>query len=119
MGDYDKALEFHDLAISETKQSFITLNSFSVIDDFQYRKADTLHASGRHQEAIDLLAVVLKRNPLYAQCLVLKAKALRALGDEQAAMTSLQQASSVWEQADPDFKDLVALEELKQQWSVE
>jgi len=119
MGDYEKALEFHDLAISETKQSFITLNSFSVIDDFQYRKADTLHASGRHQEAIDLLAVVLKRNPLYAQCLVLKAKALRALGDEQAAMASLQQASSVWEQADPDFKDLVALEELKQQWSVE
>jgi len=119
MGDYEKALEFHDLAISETKQSFITLNSFSVIDDFQYRKADTLHASGRHQEAIDLLAVVLKRNPLYAQCLVLKAKALRALGDEQAAIASLQQASSVWEQADPDFKDLVDLEELKQQWSVE
>ena len=119
LGDYEKALEFHDLAIKETKQSFLTLNSFSVIDDFQYRKSDTLHAAGRHQDAIDLLDEVLNRNPLYAQCLVLKAKAQQALGEEQAALASLQQASTWWEQADSDFKDMVAMEELKQQWSVE
>jgi tetratricopeptide (TPR) repeat protein len=111
-GDFKLAIELHDQAIHKSNQSILTLNTLHVVDEMTYQKAITLYESEQYEASIELLDGVLIRNPLFAQCLVVKAKNLIALGDSVAATEVIEQAQQIWHNADADFKDNNELTEL-------
>jgi tetratricopeptide (TPR) repeat protein len=84
------------------------------LDELKYQKAKTLHAAQQHEEALSILADILHRNPLFGQCMVLKAQVHLALGDEAAAMAAIEQAKALWQTADPayvEYQQLLSLEQ--------
>ena len=113
-GDFELAIDLHDQAISKSNQSILTLNTLHVVDEMTYQKAITLYENDQYEASIELLDGVLIRTPLFAQCLVVKAKNLIALGDSEAAIEVIEQAQNIWQLADADFKDNNELLALKQ-----
>jgi len=109
-GDIEQALKLHDQAIEESRQSFLTLQNFYILDEFMMQKAKTLAAAARYDEALELLDQVIKRNPLFAQCQVEKARILHLDGEDEAALDVINQVKDIWQMADPDFKDWLDLQ---------
>ena len=109
-GDIEQALKLHDQAIEESRQSFLTLQNFYILDEFMMQKAKTLAAAARYDEALELLDRVIKRNPLFAQCQVEKARILHLDGEDEAALDVINQVKDIWQMADPDFKDWLDLQ---------
>ncbi|MCB1582291.1 MAG: tetratricopeptide repeat protein [Xanthomonadales bacterium] len=112
-GDYEAAIRLHDEAITESKQSFITLNSLAALDEMIYEKAATLFAQGEYGAIPKTLEDVLKRNPLHGRAWLLKAKALVELGQTEQAGQVLLKVKKLWSQADSQFSHLADLAELE------
>ena len=117
-GEYELALEWHDKALRESKQSFVTLNALIVVDELYRQKALTLYSAGRYEDTIEILENTVQRNPLFAQCLVLQGKAMVQIGNYDEARKLVARVEEIWQQADPQFSDLKKLEELKHMLSI-
>jgi len=101
--DFAAAIQLHDQAIDLAQQSFLHLNSLHLLDELMYQKAKTLHVAGEHEDALSILDEILHRNPLYGQCMMLKAEVHQAMGDDDLAMAAIAQAKTLWQQADPEY----------------
>jgi len=113
-GDYEAAIEFHNQAIAESKQSFVTLNSLLVLDDLLYQKALTLYEMGQYGGVTDSLEVVLKRNPLNGQVMLLKSKVLIKQNKVKQAKELIDQVKQLWSNADPSYIHLKQLSEVEE-----
>jgi tetratricopeptide (TPR) repeat protein len=114
--DYPKALDFYNQAIEESKQSFVILVSTNEIDSIINRKAETLIAMEKYQEAIKSLDVVLMRTPIQATSHFLKAKAYVALKQLQKAHEEIIATEQIWKNSDKDFVDYQEFTQFKQQY---
>lgn len=112
-GEYEQAIELHDQAIAESKQSFLTLNTIHVLDDMLHKKAITLHEMGQHAAALETLQLVLKRNPLLGQVKLLAAESHIALGQLGEAEKLIDEVKLLWADANSNFKHLVDLQEVE------
>ncbi len=112
--DYPKALEYYNQAIDESKQSFIILMTTNEIDTIINKKAETLIAMEKYQEAIKSLDVVLMRTPMQATSHFLKAKAYVALNQMQKAREEIIATEQIWENSDKDFIDYQEFIQFKQ-----
>ncbi|MGJ8663841.1 MAG: tetratricopeptide repeat protein [Marinicella sp.] len=115
LGSYEQALKMHDQAINESKQSVLTLNTLQVIDEFNYQKAITLYEAEQYDEAIELMEDNIRRNPLFAQSYVIKAKALTQLEKFEEAQLVIDQVNEIWMKADPEYKDVQEFSSLKEE----
>jgi tetratricopeptide (TPR) repeat protein len=109
-GEIEEALRLHELAIEESKQSFLNLQSYYILDELTLQKAKTLAVAERYDEALELLDLVIKRNPLFAQCQIEKARILHLDGDDEKALEVINQVRGIWQKADPDFIDFIEFE---------
>lgn len=112
-GNYEEAIKLHDQAITESKQSFVTLDSLHVLDDLLFQKALTLFETGQYSAAVDSLEDVLQRNPLNGQVMLLKSKALIQQNKTPQAKELINQVKQLWINADAEFKDLQQLIEVE------
>ncbi len=112
-GEFEAAIDLHDQAINESRQSFLTLNSLHIIDELMYQKAMTLFEAAEYDEALEILDDTLRRNPLFGQSHLLKAKVLHATGELEAAQQAIEKSKSIWHLADAEFKDLLELKEFE------
>ena len=98
-------MEFFNQAIDESTQSFVSLITTNEVDSFINRKAQTLIAMQKYDEAIKNLDVVLMRKPMNAVSHFLKAKAFVAKGESLKAQQEINAADKIWKNADKDFID--------------
>jgi tetratricopeptide (TPR) repeat protein len=112
-GHYEEALELHDRALDESRQSILTLQNYFILDEFMLQKAKTLAAAKRYDEALELLDEVIKRNPLFAQCQIEKARILHMDDEDEAALEVISGVNAIWQNADPDFKDWIELQQFE------
>ncbi len=112
-GDYEKAIELHEQAIAESKQSFLTLNTIHVLDDMIHKKAETLFEMGQFEKTINSLSIVMRRNPLLGDVKLLAAKAYIKLKKHEQARILLNDVKTLWINANNGFKHLEDLEEVE------
>ncbi len=115
LGDFEKAIELHDKAINESKQSILTLESLHIVDEFLYEKAVTLTAMKAFEPALKILNENLQRNPINGVNLLQKAKILMAMDQLDEAQANLNQLQDLWADADPEYKYVRELQELVSQ----
>jgi tetratricopeptide (TPR) repeat protein len=116
-GDYETAIELHDRAINESKQSFFTLETIALLDDLIHKKAETLFEMGQYDETLESLDVVMKRNPLLGQVKLLAAKAHIELKQYDQAQQLVDDVKKLWFKADSGFKHLEDLQIVEAQLS--
>jgi tetratricopeptide (TPR) repeat protein len=104
-GDIENALQQLDLAIEESKQSIISLQSSSFVEQFIFRKAELMFELGDNKGTQRELDFLLTRNPLYANAHYLNAKIHHQTGETEQRDESLKQAHHVWKYADKEYVD--------------
>ncbi len=112
-GNYSVAIELHNQAIAESKQSFVTLTSLQILDDLLYQKALTLYQAGDFEAVDESLEMVLKRNPLNGLAMLLKSKNLIQQNKMTQATELMTQVKQLWSSADLEYKDLEKLVEVE------
>lgn len=111
-GELENSVFQLDMAIEETKQSIIGLFTFEMTDELMYYKAEILFELGQAEKALDVLGVILHRNPLFGKAHYLMVKIYQQQNKLDMAKISMQKAMKIWQYADEDFVDLVELEKL-------
>ncbi len=112
-GEFDQALLLHTQAIEESKQSFLNLNAYFILDELKFQKAKTLFEAEQYQEALVILDEILLRNPLFGQCIVLQTKVFAAMGEYEQATNSINRIKQLWSNADPEYRDYQELLEFE------
>ncbi len=112
-GEYDEALLLHDQAIEESKQSFLNLNAYFILDELKHQKAKTLFEAGQYDNALEILEQILQRNPTFGQCIVLQAKVYDAMGESDLTAQSIARIKSLWSNSDPGYQDYQELLEFE------
>jgi tetratricopeptide (TPR) repeat protein len=102
-GDIEMALQQLDLAIEESKQSIVSLQSSAFVEQFIFGKAEIMFELGDNNGAKNELDFLLTRNPLFADAHYLNAKIYHQTGETNQRDESLKQAHQVWKYADKEY----------------
>lgn len=106
MGNHEKAIETLKKAVALEETNSPPSGPPDVIKPPHELLAEVLLAAGRNQEAAQMFAVSLARQPNRARSVLGSARAAQAMGDEQAAAQAYSDFLRMWREADLNLPEL-------------
>ncbi len=106
----EKAYDLIQQAITEAKQSFVTLITTKQIDSISYLKAEILTNQQKFTQALKELDIILQRTPLFARAHLLKAQIYQKQNLDAKKNAEIKAAEKIWQDADTEFIDLKYLQ---------
>jgi tetratricopeptide (TPR) repeat protein len=105
-GDHDRAIEAMKKAVALEESNSPPSGPPDVIKPPHELFGELLLAAGRNQEAAQMFAVSLSRQPNRARSVLGAARAAKAMGDAQAATQAYSELLRIWREADSDLPEL-------------
>ena len=105
-GDHDRAIEAMKKAVALEESNSPPSGPPDVIKPPHELFGEVLLAAGRNQEAAQMFAASLSRQPNRARSVLGTARAAKAMGDAQAAAQAYSEFLRIWREADSELPEL-------------
>ncbi len=105
-GDFAKSASIYTEAIDSLTKNIVNLNAVESLEDYELRLARCMRMAGRYEQSYERLQSLLKRFPASPTARLELAELFVDQDDADSATEQLQQALSVWDNADNGYAEL-------------